>query len=464
MKKVFFEVGSLDKRCYEDFYLSEDLLMEQAASALAREIKKRVEKNSKVLFLCGVGNNGADGITCARILDKDYEVYIYLPLGAKSPMAKLQLKRARALGVKEVDRLIEADAFIDCLFGSGLKRKLSEEVNSIIDKVNAKNGQKIACDIPTGIDFMGNIQSRCFKADVTITMGALKESLFSDCAKDFVGKIKVANLGISRENYEKEAKTFLLQKSDLKLPLRNKQKTNKGNYGHVSIIAGDKIGASILAASSAFNFGAGLVSIVSKSEFDFPVFLMKNKVAPKTSNTMVFGMGLGDIWSEEELRDFSKCKSLVIDADMFYKDFVLEFLDKEAVLTPHPKEFSSLLKISGFGDFSVDEIQNNRFELARKFSLKYPSVVLLLKGANTLIAQNGTVYINNHGSSILAKGGSGDVLAGLIGAMLAQGYSPIWSAINASLAHALAAKKIKYANYGLNPLDLCEGIKWLQKK
>jgi hydroxyethylthiazole kinase-like uncharacterized protein yjeF len=465
MRKVFFEVSSLDKKCYDEFGLNEDLLMEQAATALSKEVKKRAKKQSKILFICGVGNNGADGIASARMLSKDFDVSLYLPLGVKSHMAKLQLKRANLLHVRIVESLIEADIYIDCLFGSGLKRELSEDIVQIIEDLNTRDGFKIACDIPTGIDINGDIKKSCFKADTTITMGALKEAIFSDKAKDFTGKIKVANLGVSRKNYEGVTNTFLLQKSDLNLPLRYKHTTNKGSYGHVSVIVGEKRGAGLLSATSAFNFGAGLVSVISKKDYEVPPYLMKSKSIPSNSNVIVLGMGMGECFSDEELKEIFKNKSLVIDADMFYKDIIKEVLKKEnIVLTPHPKEFSSLLKICGFGNFSVDEIQSKRFEFARMFSKKYPKPVLLLKGANTLIVQDEKIFINSFGSFILAKGGSGDVLAGMIGAMMGYGFSPLKSAIGASLAHAIAANNLKYANYALNPLDLCEGIKWLQKK
>ena len=465
MQKVFFEVGSLDKRCYEEFGLSEDLLMEQAATALAKEVRKRAKKNSKVLFVCGVGNNGADGIACARMLSRELDVSLYMPMEVKSPMAKLQLQRAKALHVKVEKSLSEADVYVDCLFGSGLKRELSEDLVNLINELNKKNSIKIACDIPTGIDIQGDIKKNCFKANVTITMGALKEALFSDKAKDFTGKVKVANLGISRENYESKSSSFLLEKEDLKLPVRDKQQTNKGSFGHVSVIVGDRRGAGLLSATSAFNFGAGLVSVVSKSEFEVPIFLMKSSTLPFNSKTVVLGMGLGESFSDNEIKEIVKNKSLVVDADMFYKEIVKEVLKEEdVVLTPHPKEFSSLLGICGIGKFEVDEIQKDRFKFARLFSKRYPGVVLLLKGANTLIVQDEKVYINSLGSPILAKGGSGDVLAGMIGSLLAQGYTPLQSAISASLAHSMAGENLKYANYGLNPLDLCEGIKWLQKK
>lgn len=465
MQKLFYEVSSLDKRCYEEFFLSEDILMEQASNALVKQIKKVAYKKNKILFICGSGDNGADGITAARILSKDYEVSIYMPLGSKSDMAKLQLKRAKSLHVRIADSLESSCIYVDCIFGSGLTRDLDKSIVEIIDNLNAKEGIKISCDIPTGIDASGNIRSVCFKTDITITMGALKEALYSDIAKDFVGNIKVANLGLSCENYELSSDSFVLEKKDLKLPFRNQKSSHKGDYGHVSVIRGEKEGASILAATSAFNFGAGLVSIVSKKNDNIPIFIMHSQNIPKKSKVIVVGMGLGKIYDDIELNNFllADLKTVVVDADLFYKEIIIKLLDKkdDIILTPHPKEFVSLLKILGLADISVKELQEDRFRWARVFSKNYPKAILLLKGANTIITKANKLYINPLGSSKLAKGGSGDILAGMIGSLVAQGYSPLHSTINASLAHALASKKLKYANYALNPIDLCEGIKWL---
>jgi len=465
MQKLFYEVGSLDKRCYEEFFLSKDILMEQASNALALEVKKVAQKSDKITFVCGPGNNGADGITAARILSNDYDVSIYLPLGAKSQMSKLQEKRAKSLHVRTATTLKYADVYVDCIFGSGLKRELDESIVRLIEEINSKEGIKISCDIPAGIDRSGKIYNACFIADTTITMGALKESLYSDEAKDFVGDIKVANLGISRDNYEIDTDSYVLDKTDLQLPYRYKKSTHKGNFGHVSIIGGEKEGASVLAATSAFNFGAGLVSIVSQRKDNIPSFIMHSFEILEKSSVIVVGMGLGNEYSEEKLYDFllSNQKPVVVDADLFYREIIIELLAKKdnIVLTPHPKEFVSLLKLLGLGDIGIKELQKDRFKWVRIFSKNYPNAVLLLKGANTIITQGNKLYVNPLGLSKLAKGGSGDVLAGMIGSLLAQGYSPLHSATNASLAHALAAQNLKCANFALNPVDLCEGIKWL---
>ncbi|MFW3329021.1 NAD(P)H-hydrate dehydratase, partial [Aliarcobacter butzleri] len=174
---------------------------------------------------------------------------------------------------------------------------------------------------------------------------------------------------------------------------------------------------------------------------------------------IAIGMGLGK-YDENKIKEIlNKDVPKIIDADLFYDELIFEVLDKEVVLTPHPKEFVSLLKLSGIADISVQELQNNRFLYVEKFSKKYPKTVLLLKGANVIIAQNEKLYVNSFGSAVLSKGGSGDVLSGLIGSLLAQGYKPLDVAISASLAHALAAKNYKKNNYSLSPQDLIEEIK-----
>jgi len=465
MKKVFKEVKSLDKRCYEKLFLSEDILMEQASMALANEVRAHTKAGEKVLFVCGSGNNGADGISAARILVKELDVSVYIPIGVKSHMAELQLKRLRALHVKVVTTVVDADVYVDALFGSGLVRDLNENVALIVEQINSKKAKKIACDIPTGIDSAGQVKSVCFKANVTVTMGALKESLFSDVAKEYVGKIKVANLGVSRENYETKQSSLLLEESDIELPYRNKKVTNKGDFGHVVVVSGHKEGASRLSALAAFNFGAGLVTLVGKNRNNIPLSIMSNEYLPDNFSVVVAGMGLGNIYGDEKLRDFLLLHKmpLVIDADLLCHKMIRKILDEkeDIVLTPHPKEFASLLKILNITDIDTKDIQANRFKWAREFSLKYPKVVLVLKGANTIITRGDKLYINTLGTSKLSKGGSGDVLAGMIGSLMAQGYSPIEASVSASLAHVRVAKECKCSSFGMSPEDLCEGIKWL---
>jgi ADP-dependent NAD(P)H-hydrate dehydratase / NAD(P)H-hydrate epimerase len=461
MQKLFDEVNSLDKRCYEKFFLSEDLLMEHAASSMALYISENYSHLNSILIVCGSGNNGADGITLARLLHTKFNIKLFLASSPKSPIAIQQLKRVESLGLELVEALLSADIIVDCLFGTGLNKPLNEDSINIINTLNSYDAIKIACDIPSGINNIGQVESIAFETDTTITMGALKTSLFTDSAKDYVGEIIVANLGIQRNLYEVESNKYLLEQSDIKLPLRNKKNAHKGTYGHLNVIVGSKKGAGIIASKAAFGFGVGLISVISKENLDLPYHIMQTDAISENCTAIAIGMGLGEYKTEEIRKILNNDIPKIIDADLFYDEVICEFLDKEIVLTPHPKEFCSLLKLCKIADIDVIQLQNNRFKYVEDFSKKYPKVVLLLKGANVIISQNEKLYVNTFGTAVLSKGGSGDVLSGLIGSLLAQKYKPLDAAISASLAHTLAARKYSKNNYSMIPSDLVEEIRRL---
>ncbi len=460
MQKVFNEVTTLDNKCYEKYALSEDILMEHAATSMLDFISKKFSTKKSVFIISGAGNNGADGIALARLLQGGYNVKLYLPFGAKSRMAKLQLKRTKLVKVKIVDKILKADIIVDCLFGSGLTRTLDEKNQKIIKRLNSLDGVKIACDIPSGINNDGQISPICFNADTTITMGALKRSLFTDFAKDYVGKVIVVNLGVQRKLYEEKCDTFLLDKEDIKLPLRDKKSSHKGSFGHLAVVVGEKLGAGLLACEAGFAFGCGLVTAINENKIKkISNHIMQSKSIPLNTTAICLGMGLGKEYNKK-LLDNNIPK--VIDADFFYDKNILKLLDKKnIVLTPHPKEFCSLLKLCSIANLTIKQLQNNRFKYIKLFSKKYSKVTILLKGANVLIAQNKKVYINKFGSAVLSKGGSGDVLSGLIGSLLAQGYSSLDATISGSLAHTFGALNFKENNYSLTPEELITQIKKL---
>jgi hydroxyethylthiazole kinase-like uncharacterized protein yjeF len=466
MQKVFYEVNSLDKRCYEKFELTEDLLMEHASNAMANFIEERFDQNSSILIACGVGNNGADGITLARLLYPKFDVKLFIPNEVKSYMAQLQLKRARLIGLEEYtsyekDEFDSCNLVVDALFGSGLNKDLDEETQYLINRLNDIKAYKLSCDIPSGINNLGQITSTAFIADTTITMGAFKTSLYTDIAKDYVGEIIVANLGVQREVYETSSDIYLLDKEDMKLPLRDKKNSHKGSFGHLNVVIGCKKGAGVIAAKAAFGFGAGLVSAICHECVDLPYHIMQTHKITDNCTAIAIGMGLGNYETHEIEEILSNDIPKIIDADLFHEEVILKALDKNVVLTPHPKEFCSLLKISQVANIDVYELQNNRFEYVKQFCQRYPNVVLLLKGANVLIGKNKQIYINSFGTAVLSKGGSGDVLSGLVASLLAQGYDPLDAAISASLAHTLAANNYKKNNYSLIPSDLVEEVKKL---
>ncbi len=464
MLSVYEKVNALDKRALEEWLLSEDILMENAAMALERAVLQNASLGAKVIILCGSGDNGGDGYALARRLAGRFRVLVFEMKLAKSPMCQLQKERAKKVGVviktwEDNHKDLECDVLIDCVVGSAFKGELEPFLD--FESLSQKARFKIACDIPSGIDSKGRVDKRAFRADTTISMGAIKSCLLSDKAKDYVGELKVGHLGVFNQIYEIPTETFLLEKSDLKLPLRDRKNAHKGDYGHAHVLLGKHSGAGLLSAISALSFGSGVVSVQALeceiTSNNKPLELVFCENFPKKLSAFALGMGL-----EGLPKDFKKWLGLapcVLDAGVFYHKEVLQALEKEVILTPHPKEFLSLLKLVGI-NISMLELLDNKLEIARDFSQKYPKVVLLLKGANTLIAHQGQVFINNLGSVALAKAGSGDVLAGLILSLLSQNYTPLDAAINASLAHALAGLEFKN-NYALTPLDLIEKIKRL---
>ncbi|MGL2426788.1 NAD(P)H-hydrate dehydratase [Helicobacter pylori] len=464
MLSVYEKGNALDKRALEEWLLSEDILMENAAMALERAVLKNASLGAKVIILCGSGDNGGDGYALARRLMGRFRVLVFEMKLAKSPMCQLQKERAKKIGVviktwEDNHKDLECDVLIDCVVGSAFKGELEPFLD--FESLSQKARFKIACDIPSGIDSKGRVDKRAFKADMTISMGAIKSCLLSDKAKDYIGELKVGHLGVFNQIYEIPTETFLLEKSDLKLPLRDRKNAHKGDYGHAHVFLGKHSGAGLLSALSALSFGSGVVSIQALeceiTSSNKPLELVFCENFPKKLSAFALGMGLENI-----PKDFKKWLELapcVLDAGVFYHKEVLQALEKEVILTPHPKEFLSLLKSVGI-NISMLELLDNKLEIARDFSQKYPKVVLLLKGANTLIAHQGRVFINHLGSVALAKAGSGDVLAGLIVSLLSQNYTPLDAAINASLAHALAGLEFKN-NYALTPLDLIEKIKRL---
>lgn len=459
----------------------------------------------QICILCGSGNNGADGYALARRLAGEFEVAILAILEPKSPECVKLAEAARAAGAQistqlNIRQLADCTVIIDCIYGTGFHGQLSDELAKFLHEINSLDTYKIACDIPSGIDKNGVIATVCdgeqlaFCADVTVTMGGYKIALFSDVAKNFTGEIVCGKIGVSEARLTEKFETpfALLEANDMKLPFRKNKASHKGNYGHAAVFMGEKFGAATIAATAALNFGAGLVSLVDvcadrkSSASAAPAFspeLMYAESLPEKTIAISVGSGLGRgailEYSSELVQKWLSAASgeasasgrgIVFDADIFcyekFAELINDALAKNAqvVLTPHPKEFQSLLRICMNCDLSVAEIVERRFALVQEFSKKFPDCVLVLKGAYTLIAQNGNVRVCGEGTSALAKAGSGDVLAGLVCALLAQGYNALDAATTGALAHAIASQNFcdahreTAASYALTPMKLIEAV------
>ncbi|WP_104721701.1 NAD(P)H-hydrate dehydratase [Helicobacter mesocricetorum] len=477
MKNLFINTSLLDKVAIDKFYLSSEILMENAARGMREFILPYCKEDSKILFVCGSGDNGADCLALARMLCGKCKITIFLPLALKSTLSLLQFQRLKNLEshyhlkfIQTLDGKEEFDIIIDGVFGIGFKGELSKSLENLLILLNQMQALKIACDIPSGIDKEGNprfIQNQplAFRANFTLTMGALKTALFSDYAKDFVGEILLLPLGVEENLFAPSSPFHLLEEKDFKPPFRAINNCNKGDFGHLSVFIGEKRGAGILAALAGLRMGAGLVSIIGECP-NCPIEIMPTKNLPSNTTAILLGMGYGRN-SPSLLKTLKSYREipLLLDADVFYhKDFKV-FLKNftNLVLTPHPKEFITILKQLNNKQISIDEVQKNRIPLALEFSQNYPHTTLVLKGANTIIARGEEIFINPLGSNILAKGGSGDVLAGMIGSYLAQGYNCLEACIQGTLAHSLCAKEFatKNANFSLSPLDLIEQIRYI---
>lgn len=573
MKNLYTDTRVLDRAAVSCFGLTEDILMENAASALEGEVvralqtcafafgsglaaqkhtvpidmdvsaKRALVPEYRVLVVAGSGNNGGDGWALARRLNGDMiagnlcSVTVFEVVAPKSQACVRQAERAQAAGVPIIRNFLRTDfiksyhVIVDCLFGSGFYGALSEQAEKLICALNKADCFKIACDIPSGIDSKG-CGTTAFCADITVCMGALKTALFSDFAKNHTGKIITVALGVSSPLFESGGKSgknvkaaelaqisataepvepaaFLLEASDMELPERLLLSVHKGDFGHAAVYTGEKPGAGIIAACAAFCCGAGLVSLVSSagqtlygvcSEHGlqkttataakntgsaFPCYLMQSADLPEKASAVAAGMGFGRKNEQAVLKRRTKERAAslfallnerrslpcVLDADLFYCAEIKQLLKARPsglVLTPHPKEFQSLLSLCGLGSVSVGQIAENRLELVKDFCAAYPGAVLLLKGANMLIGYcpeksgkkkggKAEVYINMFGMPCLAKGGSGDVLAGLVCAFLAQKYKPLNAAIQGSLLLA-ASSRLQKSSYSSTPFTLIQSL------
>ncbi len=508
MISVYQEPSELEKAVKEKYAVPQFLMMENAAKAMAdfileknKEIIGSKKTSATAIIVCGKGNNGGDGYALARLLQNKIEVIVLCLETAAAEEALAQYEMCRRLEIKILypenaadfkffEKACEtADFIVDCIYGTGFHGELKSSAANILNIMNHGTGLKLACDIPSGL---------AFKADYTITMGSHKLALFSDKAKAVCGKIQIAEIGICQKNFEaagKAPQAFLIEESDMKLPLRKNKATHKGSYGHTAVFCGDKAGAAILAASAAMNFGSGLTSLIQTnisnlSQFKISPSLMLSQKLPEKTSCISLGSGFTQFPESTAAMLFewfksAKSPAAVIDAGILtsqeFPAFIKElnsFENARIVLTPHLSELCRMLEvlrneknlfqaeISKTPDFlqksftvsDLAEKPDYRIEAGKLLNRLFPQTVLIMKSANTFIAAGGEIFIIADGGQSLAKGGSGDILAGLTAALLAQGYSAKDAAITAAEYHAKLSQKIGQEAFNLTPEKLLELI------
>ena len=477
MIPVFDNPAELEALAKEKYSLPPFLMMENAAHALANFIKSINPENKKsVHIFCGKGNNGADGLALARLIHKSIKTTIYCPIVPSTLEGQKQYEIITSLGIQISPHFedffnfkdsSEETILVDCIYGIGFHGQLPDNIISLFKQLNDLNNcTRIACDVPSGLG-----STYAFKADYTLTMGELKTPLFTDDAKNFTGQIILGNLGIPEKSFFSLSTptSYLLEENDAKAPIRENCMAHKGTYGHSVIFAGEKSGAAILSATAAMNFGSGLTSIFKTensnlSQFKISPELMICDSIPLKTSAISIGSGLG-FSSEKSINTFTNWfentikPACVLDADIFSCNTFKQLLCKlnsienaRIVLTPHIKELKIICNTLGI-DSSLDRIQ-----IGKKFTQQFQNCTLVMKSAITYIADKETIYICNEGCQNLAKGGSGDVLAGMITSLLAQGYSSKDAAISAVYFHAKASKKLGAQSYNLTPEKLISNL------
>ncbi len=483
----------LDRKTIEEHGVPSLQLMENAATALS-DVAERIAASKTAAIFCGSGNNGGDGIAAARILARrGFTVRAFL-VGSREKLSvdsAAMEQRLTSCGIVLEDYIGNSDqlmftansgVIIDAMLGTGLNSPVKGKYAEVIKMINAVDVPVAAADIPSGISAdTGAILGCAIKADETVTFGFLKIGQFIEpgCVK--VGNLTTADIGILEDDGISEAcKVFAFTNGEAKkaVPKRDPL-THKGSYGKLAIFGGSVgyTGAPYMAAAAAVRSGAGLVflgvpediypieAVKCTEEMPFPLKSESGKidgtsddtiaaVAEKLKNCTVClaGPGMGRSAQTEALVAYILENStipVILDADGINAlSENIDILDRAAcpvVLTPHEAEFA---RIGGV-------INGDRLEAARSFAVKH-NCYLVLKGHRSITAfPDGRCYINTSGNAGMAKGGSGDVLAGIIAALCGQ--MPIEKAIPAAVylhgrAGDIAAEK--YGEYSMTPSDI----------
>ena len=461
------------------------VLMENAGRALLEKVTELFpKKDTNILIIVGSGNNGGDGFCLARwLLHLNYNVTVMF-LGKTENMTEDTKTQLQILNnqfknnkiLKYVASKTEFkgyDLIVDGLLGTGINRDVKGDHMSLIDLINKSEGYKLSIDVPSGLNATnGQIMKIAIQADCTVTFANPKLGQLLSDGPDCCGELVVADIGVDKKGYDKiEEKVNVCDDDFLNYGLANvlkqrKGKSYKGTYGTVGIIAGDEnmMGASILAAKAAYRAGCGLVNIFCpKSAIE-----TYNVVLPEAVLTTYKDEAIED--AKNALKPFiEKCDSVCVGPgfreDSFGRELIniilasnaravldagalnlisqnlldFTFRNCKCVLTPHIGEMATLL------NDKKENVVSNMFELGEKFVTEY-MVSLVVKSNSSIIIirkKDGTLfkYVNTLGNNGLATGGSGDVLTGIIGSLIAQGNTLDASLLYGVLLHAKASER-----------------------
>lgn len=477
-------MAEIDRQAMNEYGIPGLVLMENAGLQVVNmvtHIRPQVQ-DSKIVVLCGRGNNGGDGFVIVRhLLRLGYrvETWALAEVSQYNGDARVNydilLKHGFEVSiVDEIEPVVylrnldKNDLIVDALLGTGLKREVSDPLAGIIRAVNESPAEVLSVDIPSGISAdNGQVMGSGVKADYTVTFALPKKGLFLFPGADYCGKIKIVDIGIPKvltaaDDIRENLITSNLVGSLLPGRISN---GHKGTYGRALILAGSPgmTGAAVLAGESALRGGAGLVYLGAAEEL-CPILESKlkeiivigfqgdgsgnlagggfKKIKERTAECQAVALGPGLSPTSETLHLLEVLAAelsipLVVDAGglaaLALNSGLLPFNGAPLILTPHPGEMAKLTKTS------TKVVQQERWELASRKAREWKAVVLL-KGAYTVVAlPDGEIYVNPTGNPVLSTAGTGDLLTGLITALLAQGLTPEDASRCGAYLHGLAA-------------------------
>lgn len=486
-------IKKLDAYTIEHEPISSIDLMERAATALTKAITQRWTPQTPVIVFAGPGNNGGDALAVARMMaEKEYDVEVYLfntkgELSADCQTNKEQIAAMRNVKFHEISTqfvpptLTAEHLVIDGLFGSGLNKPLNGGFAAVVKYINSSPATVVSIDIPSGL--MGeentfNIKSNIIRADYTYSLQLPKLAfLFAENA-EFVGKWELLDIQLSQEAIKQSETNYeLTEAEDIRTLIKpRKQFAHKGNFGHALLIAGSKgmAGASILSARACLRSGVGLLTVhaplcnctilqtsvpeaMVESDADESCFAVPTDTDDYQAIAIGPGLGKSEETETALLEQLQHCQTpAVLDADalniLANHRHALTHLPKGSILTPHPKELERL----------VGKCQDSYERLTKACELaKNANVHIILKGAySAIITPEGKCYFNPTGNPGMATGGSGDVLTGVILALLAQGYDTDAAARIGTYVHGLAGDvaQSKQGTIGLIASDIIDSL------
>ncbi len=468
-------------------------LMERACRAFCSWFGSHFDETKRIGVVCGTGNNGGDGLGIARLLhDWGYSVRVWIVRGSVAESADFKINIDRLpndvsvnliLSVPEENLFNETDVLIDAVFGSGLSRPADGIYARVIEAINQSNATRVAVDIPSGLFADKPTVGVIVKAHFTVSFQLPKLAFFMPENYPYVGTWTTVDIGLSKEYIGRaETANFLLTKKYLKKILKTRSTfDHKGKFGHALLIAGSygKMGAAVLASWGALRSGTGLLTVhCAKKGYTILQSTIPEAMVSADEDDDYFtgvpplnayqaigvgpGIGTNSLVAKALAQLLGQAKQpLVLDADalnILAADPPLqEKIPAGSILTPHPGEFK---RLAGPWENDFDRLERQR-NLAVKLKC-----VIVLKGAYSSIATPaGDVFFNSTGNPGMAKGGSGDVLTGMLTALLARGYAPEEAAQLGCWVHGYAGDLAMHemGAEGIIPSDLIEKIPYSLK-